>query len=83
MADSLNSIVSRYKQTQKGREVIAIYNGGDNYLLSTAPIGLKSNDINTDPYYVCDKSGNRFAPFDPIRNAKWYKQAMKNQVWHK
>jgi len=79
MRSDLNDIVKTFEK-KIPRKVIAIYDGGDKYLIASES-KTANKFANLDPYYTIFKSGKDIRGFNPMTNIKWYNKAINNLVY--
>lgn len=74
-------IESQFRKVSKARDITAIYDGGDKYLVATT----NHAEWNTEPYYLADKKNFEISFYGIPRMDKaglaWYRNAKKNPVW--
>lgn len=79
MRNDLDKIIKIF-ESKIPRKIVAIYDGGNKYLLATSS---KTNDkfANLDPYYTISKNATNISGFNPMSDIKWYNETINKLIY--
>lgn len=66
-----------------GSELKGLYDGGDYYILSIAPISMSKDDVMLDGLYKVDKETFKIEGYSPAMDLEVFKKAIKNPLFVK